>query len=206
MYRRLIGGDTSTSFRRGLPKDANDLVNLFNAVYRHSSHPFQNATAVSTFLADSSNFQIIAETEDGMVATAAMAYSAWNDSYELGRALTHPSYRGHGLAAAILQTVVDWVGKASPGQIVFGFPRVRRIAEICSKLNPRMAIVGHDAGRNVADGAREVHLIIVGVLWKVPLLHVAPFPDATVWPEFVQERIYQPLGLEPVCGKYPETP
>lgn len=57
---------------------------------------------MARFLADSRNFHALAEEGDRIVASMAMTYYEWNDSYELGRALTHPDCRGRGLAAVLM--------------------------------------------------------------------------------------------------------
>src|SRR6516165_5127558 len=85
--------------RRAEPGDAKALAELFQCTYRNSSHPFQTFEGVSAFLSDSRNYQIIAEDNGRIISSMAMTYYPWNSSYELGRALTDPEYRGSGLAA-----------------------------------------------------------------------------------------------------------
>jgi len=139
--------------RRAQPKDAPGIAALFLSMYRNSSHRFQSTASVREFLEDSRNFQILAEAGDRIVASMAMTHNLWNDSYELGRAITIPEYRRNGLAGFLMQRVVDWVVGAGMGEVIFGYPRVRRIAELCAALDPKVVVVGHDAGRNVANGS-----------------------------------------------------
>lgn len=155
-------------------------------------------------LADSRNFQILAEADGRLVASMAMTFSAWNDSYELGRALTVPEYRRNGLAGLLMQRVVDWVAAEESGSITFGFPRVRRIAELCAALDPPIVPVGHDAGRNVANGNRETHLIVYGIPRHARFTHVIPPRGSLPGWRFVRERIYAPLGLNGSPGRYPD--
>jgi GNAT superfamily N-acetyltransferase len=172
-------------------------------VYRDGSHPFLGTDAIESFLADPSNVQIVAEDRGRLIASMAMAYNPWNDSYELGRALTHAEYRRHGIAASLIQSVVNWAADGGPGELVFGFPRVRRIVELCAALSPRMVVVGHDAGRNVANGGRETHAIVCGILRRERFIHVVPDSrELLQWP-FLLQRIYAPLGLDGTPGQYP---
>lgn len=191
------------SVRRAGPEDAETIAALFQSVYRDSSHPFHSTASVSEFLADARNFEIVAEEDNRVVASMAMTCNAWNDSYELGRALTRPEYRRNGLAAFLMQEVVDWVASAGLGELIFGYPRVRRIADLCAALDPEITVVGHDAGRNVANGSRETHLIVCGVPRHALFTHVAPrVAELRNW-RFLRERIYSPLGLSGAPGEYP---
>jgi len=133
----------------------------------------------------------------------AMIYNPWNDSYELGRALTLPEYRRNGLAGLLMQQVLDWAADAGLGELIFGYPRVRRIADLCATLDPKIVVAGHDAGRNVANGSRETHLIVCGVLRHARFTHVAPGVAALLDWRFLIEQLYAPLGLIGSPGEYP---
>ncbi|HTT39130.1 MAG TPA: GNAT family N-acetyltransferase [Burkholderiales bacterium] len=189
--------------RRSGPADASAIAELFQSTYQCSSHPFQTVADVERFLADERNFQILTEEGGRIVASMAMAYNDWNDSYELGRAITHPDYRRQGLAALLMQRVVDWVCDQGLGQVFFGFPRARRIVELCAAIHPRMIVVGHDAGRNVANASRETHLIVFSIPPHSSFAHVKPAVCDTAQAQFVDAHIYRPLGLRPAPGAYP---
>jgi len=191
--------------RRATAADAIEIAALFQLEYRDSSHPFQTVDDVSAFLSDSRNFEIVAELDDRIVSSMAMAYCAWNDSYELGRAITHFDYRRHGLAGAVMQPVVDWVRTARLGQVFFGFPRARRIVDLCAALAPAMVVVGHDGGRNVADGTRETHLIVYAIPPHGMFEHVAPLGPVPFDRHRLEQRYYGPLDARPVPGSYPPT-
>jgi hypothetical protein len=202
--RSSIALEPGLVIRRAGAGDAPALALLFGTVYKDGSHPFLGADAIDAFLADPSNVQIVAENRGQLIASMAMAYNPWNDSYELGRALTLAEYRCHGLAASLIQSVVDWVVDAGNGELVFGFPRVRRIVELCAALSPRMVVVGHDAGRNVANGGRETHVIVCGILRRERFVHVSPASSGLLqWP-FLLNCVYAPLGLHGSLGQYPE--
>ena len=189
--------------RRAEPKDALVVAALFHSVYRDSSHPFQSTASVRSFLEDGRNFQVLAQIGNRVVASMAMTFSRWNDSYELGRAITVPDYRRNGLAGLLMQQVVDWVAAAGMGELIFGYPRVRRIAELCATLDPKTVVVGQDAARNVANGRRETHLIVCGIPRYARFKHVAPPAGEWLESRFLQEQIYAPLGLTVSPGRYP---
>jgi GNAT superfamily N-acetyltransferase len=172
-------------------------------MYREdSSHPFRSLALVTQFLENRRNFQIVAEDAGRVVASMAMAYQRWNNSYELGRALTTPEYRRIGLARVLMQQVVDWVGDASFGELTFGYPRVRRIADLGLALGPQMMVVGHDNGRNVAHGTRETHLISCGIPYHASFTHVRPAVDELSGWQFLR-NIYSKLRLNGSAGAYP---
>lgn len=191
------------TIRRAGAEDAGTIAALFQSMYRHSSHPFQCTASVAQFLLDERNFQIVAEEDHQVIATMAMIYNPWNDSYELGRAITLPEYRRNGLAAFLMQQVVDWTANAGFGELIFGYPRARRIADLCAALDPTIVLAGHDAGRNVANGSRETHLIVCGVPPHARFTHVAPGVEALLDWRFLIEELYAPLGLIGSPGEYP---
>ncbi len=189
--------------RRSFPDDSESLAELFRRTYRNSSHPFQTPEQVYKFLMDPRNYQIIAEKKGHIVSSMAMAYYPWNSSYELGRALTDSDHRCAGLAAALMQRVVGWVSDAALGDVFFGYPRVRRIVDLCSGLEPPMLTVGHDAGRNVANGSREVHVIVAGLPSLAKFDHVGPECSLSSACATLQSRIYGKLRLRWRPGPYP---
>src|SRR5579862_9066247 len=133
--------------RRAGVQDATRIAALFHLVYRDSNHPFQTVDDVAAFLSNPNNFEIVAEEKGQIVSSMAMTHYEWNNSYELGRALTHPAYRRNGIAATLMRQVVAWVCQEARGDVFFGYPRVRRIVELCAVLDPAMIVAGHDGGR-----------------------------------------------------------
>jgi GNAT superfamily N-acetyltransferase len=170
----LMNTSDNLLFRRGTVEDAQAIADAFRAIYGNSSHPFQCADDVASFLKDDRNHQLICEADDCIVGGAAMIYGAWNDSYELGRAFTTPAFRGNGLAGRLMAAAVREICDRRLGQVFFGFPRTRRIAELGAALEPRFTTVGHDGGRHIAQGSVEIHLTIQAVPSYGGFLHVAP--------------------------------
>src|SRR5262247_4130444 len=105
--------------RRAAVTDAPELAELFRPVYPKSSHPFQRLSDVEAFLSDSRNVEVVVERDHRIVAGAAMTRCEWNDSYELGRAITHPDFQGQGLAAILMQEAVWQVCANHQGSVFF---------------------------------------------------------------------------------------
>jgi GNAT superfamily N-acetyltransferase len=190
------------AFRRAAPRDAVAIEALFRLIYRNGSHPFQTVDDVARFLADTRNVQVVVEDRGQLIASMAMTYHGWNHSYELGRAITHPDFRSQGLAAALIQPVVDLVANRRMGDVYFGFPRVRRILDLCATLAPPMILTGHDAGRHVANGARETHAVVYAIPPSADFWHVVP-EAAAIGGEVFESRVRTPLGVSRSRGKYP---
>jgi len=189
--------------RRASVADAAAISTLFQLEYRDSSHPFQTLDDVAAFLSDARNFEIVADIDGQLVSSMAMTYCAWNDSYELGRAITHPDYRRHGLAECLMQPVVTWVCEARVGEVFFGCPRARRILDLCAALSPAMIVAGHDGGRNIVNNSRETHLIVYAFPQHAAFEHVVPRNSSPFERRLLHERYYRPLGARPKPGAYP---
>lgn len=189
--------------RRASVADAGELTLLFESVYRNSSHPFQSVRDVEEFLRDDRNFEVVVSEGNRILAGAAMTYFEWNDSYELGRAITQPEAQRNGLAALLMRRAVGEVCSRGLGSVFFGFPRVRRIAEIGSCLEPRFVTVGHDAGRNVVNAERETHLIIYALPHHRRFQHVTAPLERRNQPKFLLDEVYGSLGVKLNPGAYP---
>ena len=184
--------------------DARRLAELFQPAYPNSSHPFQNERDIRAFLDDPRNVEVVGEIDGRVIVSTAMTHNAWNDSYELGRVLTDPEFRKHGCAALLLQRTVREVCDHGWGQVFFGYPRVRRTAELCEVLCPPLLVTGHDGGRNVANGRRETHLIVYAVPAHARFTHAAP-PESVMRSVFVRDEVYGKLGLTATPHPYPEV-
>src|SRR5262249_44204005 len=115
---------------------------------------------------------------------------------------TKPSLRRNGLARILMHEVVQAVCDGRRGSVFFGFPRVRRIADVATELSPAFVAAGHDGGRNVVDGRREVHLILYAVPSYAEFVHVAP-PTELFESSFLRENLYAFLRLAIKAGDYP---
>ena len=188
--------------RRAGPADARPLAALVHLV-NSNSPPCQSVDDVARFLADPTNFQIVAEEENRLVSSMTMMYRPWNDSYELGRGLTHPDCHRRGLGTLLMQRVVDSVCDAALGEVFIASLRAQSLVDPCAALNPPMIVAGHDTGRIVANGSRGAHLITLSIPEHARFVHVTPPVAESASGAFIRERIYHPLRLRLAPGEYP---
>jgi hypothetical protein len=190
------------TFRRAGPGDAKVIAALFDSMDRDASDAPRSLALITHYLMGWRNFQIMAEDAGRVVASVAMVYQRWNDSYELGPALTAPEYQRTGLTRVLMQQVVDCVGAAALGELTFGYLRARRIADVGSAIDPQMMVVGHDNGRNIGNGTRETQLLACAIPYHASFTHVCPAVDElSGWP-FLR-NIYSKLRLNGPAGAYP---
>jgi hypothetical protein len=145
----------------------------------------------------------VAEEENRLVSSMTMMYRPWNDSYELGRALTRPDCHRRGLGALLMQRAVDSVCDAALGEVFIASFRARCLVDPCAALNPPMIVAGHDTGRIVANGSRGAHLITLSIPEHARFVHVTPPVAESASGAFIRERIYRPLRLPLAPGEYP---
>lgn len=193
-----------STIRRARAGDAGQLAVLFQLAYGESSHPCLDAEHVRRFVSDERNIYFVDVCDGAVVAGMGITEHRWHNACEWAHGITHPSYRRAGLAEAMMQKACAALRARRQGDLLYGYPRVRRIYEICSKhIEPSSIAVGHDGGMNVANGAREYHLVIFARLPHARFTHVAPRVDEILHSPLVRERIYQPLGLTMTPGEYP---
>lgn len=191
--------------RRAQADDAEPLAALYQLTYGESSHPCQDADYMRSFVTNERNIYWVDVCDGEVVAGMCIAEHRWHEGCELGFAITHPSHRRAGLAEALMQLACTTLCARQQGEVLFGYPRVRRIYEIGLKhIQPSFIAIGHDGGRNVANGAREYHMIIYARLPHARFTHVTPRVNDILHSAFVREHIYQPLGLTMTPDEYPE--
>ncbi len=188
--------------RRAAPEDADAVAELVHSLSGDSTHPLRSAARLSEFLRDRRNFQIVAEKGGRVVASADVAYHSWNNSHEVGRTLTVPEHHANGLTGHLTRRAVRWADEAGIGDLVFAFPRTRSTADLGVALTPPVVVVGHDNGRNVANGRRETHLVSCGIPRHASFTHVRPAVDKMSGWQFLR-KIYSTLGLNGCAGTYP---
>lgn len=189
------------------PAEAGDvpgLVELFRVAYADSSHPCKDTGFVLSTI-DSSGFvwRVVADGSR-IVACSAVVEHAWNGTWEIGRGVTHPDYRGEGIGASLCQECVTAACAAPTCELVHGFPRNATIARIAAQSRPALLFTGHDGGINVANGVREFHGVIFGRNPGARFRHFIPRRASLADTGFVQRTIFEVLGLMPERGDYPE--
>jgi hypothetical protein len=70
-------------------------------------------------------------------------------------------------------------------------------------LVPAMLPVGHDGAMNVANDAREYHLVTLAPNPAARFRHYIPAGQSLACTNFVRDNIMRPLGFAPERGEYP---
>ena len=194
------------TFRRAERSDAQELAELFDRTYGQTSHPLRDREQVLQLVAQEENYCWLSLFDDRIVSCVGITHFPWNDSFELGRAITIPEFQGQGLALRLIESSVEWLCNTIKAELIWGTPRVRRIYEICCKdISPGMIATGHDGGANFAQGQRETHLIIFGSALASPKTHVRPCNLSKDLCDFIEQRYWQPLGWNSPNAAYPAT-
>ncbi|MFN0121305.1 MAG: GNAT family N-acetyltransferase [Blastocatellia bacterium] len=194
---------TDPLIRHATPRDAQPLAALFRHAYGDTSHPCKDPAYLRRYLADARNILLVATEQGQLIASMGMTFHPWNCAYEWGLGVTSPAHRRAGLAETLMRQVFARAYTLQAGEIVFGYPRVRRIYDIGQTcVDPPQIATGHDGGANIANGQREYHLMIFARPSYARFTHVAP---ALARAEFVRERVYRPMGLPYAPGGYPEV-
>ncbi len=184
--------------------DVDGLVQLFNVAYADSSHPCKHAEFVRSTIGSPGFLWRVADRGGYIAACSAVVEHAWNRTWEIGRGVTHPEYRGAGIGAELCQQCVTAACEAATCDLVHGFPRNATIARIAAQTQPALLPTGHDGGINVANGVREYHGVIFARNPKARLRHFSPPRANPGQAGFVQCAIFDALGLTPEPGAYPE--
>lgn len=195
---------TTVSARGAGPADAGGLADLFHEAYKHSSHPCKNPAFILEGF-QKGDIWSIGETEGRVIACQALVRRTWNNSWEVGRGVTRPEFRGAGLATTLTQSCLDCAEQSPLGDLIYGFPRSSTMHFIISeRTKPAMLPAGHDGGINIANDVREYHLVSLCRKASARFHHLQPRSPSLADTKFVRETIYKPLGFDPEPGRYPE--
>jgi GNAT superfamily N-acetyltransferase len=185
--------------------DAPQIAALFRLVYESSSHPCKTEEfVVETLQQPETNIWFVSEHEGQVSGCMGMLHHPWNRSWEIVRGLTHPEFRGGGLATVLAQHALDAAWASKGCDLIVGFPRNRTMMRILSDLvRPGLNVVGHDGGINIAGGRREYHLVGVSFNRNEAIERLVPDRPSAATNTFVQRSVLGPLGLAGVEGLYP---
>lgn len=193
----------ATVVRNATPEDAPAIARLFELAYGQSSHPCKDPQNVREGICSGGAVWRVAIDRDAVVACITLIVNAWNDSWELARAVTLPEYRGSGLGTELMQCSVDQACASPSCQVLMGFPRSRTMLHIVSSLKPSLLPVGHDGAINVANGTREYHAIVCALNPSARFRHYVPSAPSLADSEFVRDQILRRLGFHPDRAQYP---
>jgi GNAT superfamily N-acetyltransferase len=187
--------------RRARPADADQIAALFRLVYAASSHPCKNPDFVTATLEGARPDVWHVSASGGRISGCmGMLPHRWNRSWEIVRGVTHPEFRGSGIATELAQRAVDDAWVSGECDLLVGYPRNRTMNRIlCEVMRPPFHAVGHDGGINIADDRREYHLVIVSFAGRQRFERVSP-PAVTT---FIEDAVLGPLGFTAAPGLYP---
>lgn len=199
-----IDAAMAIDFRRAVVSDAQALAEMFAQTYGETSHPLRDPQRIHELVNRSENICLLGLHRTRIVACVGITHYPWNDSFELGRAITVPEFRGQGLAVQLVQKCLDWLREVFQPAVFWGTPRVARIYDICCHdVSPQMIATGHDGGSNYAHGKPETHLLIFGSTQDPGPGHVRPLWKSRERSDCVEQRIWRPLGWSSQPGRYP---
>jgi hypothetical protein len=193
------------NIREATHEDAERIAGLFRAVYGRTSHPCQEPENVRAGIASGNEVWRIVEVDSQLAGCMCIVKHRWNCSSELGRAIILPSHRSFRLCYRLTRACLS---ELNSGDSTLSFCVVR--SHTAYRLANRIAgfpwvRVGHDGGRNMANGAHEYHLYAIAKPRERKFAHVAPIRGAAAQSSFVQDSVYTPLGLTPERGTYPDV-
>jgi len=193
------------TLRAARPDDAGQIADLFQLVYAESSHPCKSLEFVAqTLRRRHADVWHVGAQGDRITGCMGMLPHRWNRSWEFVRAVTHPEFRGSGLATELAQCAIDDAWASDDCDLIVGFPRSRTMYRIISEMViPGMKLTGHDGGINIAGGRREYHLVAVSFAKQKRFARVVPESSLATKVPFVKEAILDPLDLPRTSGVYP---
>lgn len=185
--------------------DVEGVVQLFRNAYADSSHPCKDPDFVRSTVGSSSFEWSLAADGNRIVACSASVEHLWNRTWEIGRGVTDPRYRGCGLGARLCQLSVTAACGKPTCDFIHGFPRNSTIARIAASSQPALLLTGHDGAINVANGVREYHGVIFGRNPNATFRHFIPRSESLAQTAFVRRAVFDALRLHPEPGPYPAT-
>jgi hypothetical protein len=194
---------SNLSLRNPAPGDAYAISSLFRYAYGNSSHPCADEARVVHSIASNDTVWQLAFAGDRLVGCMAALRSRWNRSWEIGRALIVPEFRGNGLCPKLAQLCLTAALESGTCDLVFAFTRSRLAAKVAAALNPRLQLTGHDGGANVLDLEPEYHGFACGANPSAPFRHVVPRTPSLASTQFIKDRVLSPFATALLPGDYP---
>src|SRR5271167_2690449 len=111
------------NIRKATTEDSPRISSLFEVTYGDSSHPCKDTQCVREGIWSGTTAWRVAMDQGRVVACVTLIRNAWNRSWELGRAITLPEYRGEGLARKMMQQSLNEACASRLCDVIIGFPR-----------------------------------------------------------------------------------
>jgi hypothetical protein len=186
-------------------EDAGRIAGLFRAEYGQSSHPCQEPEYIRAGIASGNEIWRVAEVDSQLAGCMCVVKHCWNRSSELGRAIILPRYRSFPLCYRLTRACLSELNSGD-STLSFCVVRSHKAYRLANRISGfPWVTVGHDGGRNVANGSHEYHIYAVARPKERQFAHIAPIRGAAAQSSFVHDVIYAPLGLTPLRGTYPNT-
>ena len=183
--------------------DADTLAALFRLVYGNSTHPCQSAGNIRNGIASRQELWFLAEADSQVIGCISVITHSWNRSSEIGCGIVHPAFRNCGLGSRLIQACIGKLGCGST--LGFYLARSRTPHLLANRIAGFHSVfIGHDGGRHISSGTREVHMLAIAESASTNFRHIAPDHGAASRSCLVQENVYGPLGLRPIRGYYPD--
>jgi GNAT superfamily N-acetyltransferase len=193
------------NLRKARVDDATQMSELFRITYGESSHPCKDPRHIRDTIQNGSCVWRLAADASRVVACSSLIINDWNRSWELGRGVTLPEYRGEGIATTLQQQALDEACASPRCELMLGVPRNRTMLKIARDLRPAFHPVGHDGAINIANAVREYHTIAFAAKPNAGFRHYIPRFRTLADHEFVAANVFQPLGYCPERGEYPDV-
>ena len=185
--------------------DAERIAGLFRTVYGRTSHPCQDPDNVRAGIGAGNEVWHIAEVGPELAGCMCVIKHRWNRSSELGRAIILPHHRSFPLCYRLTRACLGELDSTG-STLSFCVVRSHTAYSLANRIGGRAwTPVGHDGGRNMANGAHEYHLYAIAKPRERQFQHLAPVRGAAAQSLFVHDAVYAPLGLAPAGGPYPNV-
>ncbi|MDI2593753.1 hypothetical protein POF45_20350 [Pseudomonas sp. 681] len=189
--------------RSGKVEDAEALASLFRISYGETTHPCQNTRYIYNAIISELQEWFVLENDASIVGCSCIARRTWNRTWESCYGVVHPGARRSGGISSLIKLSFEGFDP-DPIEIGFYVPRSRAIYSIMSQIR-KGVLVGHDGGPNTVDGIREYHFTAIHPPAADGFSHIAPSYVSELKSSFIKDHLYDPLGLQPINGDYPNT-
>lgn len=189
--------------RSGKVEDAEELASLFRISYGETTHPCQNTLYIYNAIVSELQEWFVLENDSSIVGCLCIARRTWNRTWESCHGVVHPGARRSGGISSLIKLSFEGFDP-NPIEIGFYVPRSKASYSIMSQIR-KGVLVGHDGGPNTVEGIKEYHFTAIHPPTADEFRHIAPSYVSELKSSFIKDHLYDPLGLQPVNGAYPNT-
>jgi hypothetical protein len=194
--------------REALPKDAEQIVDLFNITYNYGYgvDECRCVEKVRKIIEDKRDLWFVATDGDKIAASTVGMPNKWNRTYETCRGATNPTYRRMGAATELYKTTLEACFRQVDCDLTFGFPRTFGMYQIMYKVEHPFLLTGYDGGMHITDKKRELHLVGMTKNPYMDVTRIIPSKSVFVKDGFIIDDILSKFDFENRIGDYPNSP